>query len=92
MIAQRFGFGLTQFANGGITGGEGGLLSDVWEHVRGAVTLGWEFLSTTDQMGAFRKDLERLRGCELLPPDVEVGAFIFDVRSGALDPVDPEAG
>jgi tape measure domain-containing protein len=45
-VARRFGFGLTQFANGGITGGEsGGLLSDVWEHVRGAATLGWEFLS-----------------------------------------------
>jgi carbonic anhydrase len=58
---------------------------------RGVDAIGWEFLSTTDQMSVFRKDLQRLRECELLPPDLEVGAFIFDVRTGALNPVDPDA-
>ncbi len=49
---------------------------------------GWEFLATTDQMAALRNDLERIRTCPLLPADLNVGAFIFDVRSGELVPVD----
>jgi carbonic anhydrase len=49
---------------------------------------GWEFLSTTDQLGALRQDVQRIRDCELLPPDLVVGAFVFDVRSGELVPAD----
>ncbi len=47
---------------------------------------GWEFLATTDQMAALDEDLERISSCPLLPPGLAVGAFIFDVRSGALIP------
>lgn len=53
----------------------------------GVDAIGWEFLSTTDQMATLKKDLVRIRECELIPADVELGAFIFDVRTGALEPV-----
>jgi carbonic anhydrase len=48
----------------------------------------WEFLATTDQLAELRADVERIVACELLPADLEIGAFIFDVRSGELVPVD----
>lgn len=54
---------------------------------RGVDAIGWEFLSTTDQLATLRRDLARIRECELIPPDVELGAFIFDVHTGALEPV-----
>lgn len=47
---------------------------------------GWEFLATTDQRATLCDDLERIRACPLLPPDLEVEGFIFDVHSGALEP------
>jgi carbonic anhydrase len=48
----------------------------------------WEFLANPDQRAALRVDVARLRGCELLPPDLVVGTFVFDVHSGELRPVD----
>jgi carbonic anhydrase len=48
----------------------------------------WEFLATTDQLATLRADIERIRACPLLPPDLDVGGFIFDVHSGALVSVD----
>jgi carbonic anhydrase len=48
----------------------------------------WEFLASPDPIATLRADLVRLRGCELLPPDVVVGAFMFDVHSGELRPID----
>ena len=55
---------------------------------RGVDASGWEFLSSQDQLATVRSDVERIRSCPLLPPDLEVGAFVFDVRSGELVPVD----
>ncbi len=52
----------------------------------GVDAIGWDFLATTDQEATVRQDLERIRSCELIPKDVEVAAFRFDVRSGALTP------
>jgi carbonic anhydrase len=52
--------------------------------MRGVDASGWEFLASTDQLATLTHDIQRLSGCPLLPPDLEVGAFIFDVRSGAL--------
>jgi carbonic anhydrase len=49
---------------------------------------GWEFLTSTDQLATMHTDLERIRACPLLPPDLEVGGFIFDVRTGELAAVD----
>jgi carbonic anhydrase len=54
---------------------------------RGADARGWEFLATTDRDAALDEDLARISSCPLLPPDLQVGAFVFDVRTGALDRV-----
>jgi carbonic anhydrase len=58
------------------------------EAVRGVDTTGWDFLATTDQVATLRHDIQLIVSCPLLPPDLEVGGFIFDVHSGALLPVD----
>jgi carbonic anhydrase len=53
---------------------------------RGVDAAGWDFLATTDQVATLRADIARIESCPLLPPDLEVGGFIFDVHSGALVP------
>ena len=55
---------------------------------RGVDATGWEFLASTDQASTLRADIARIRSCALLPPDLVVGAFIFDVHSGDLAPMD----
>ena len=55
--------------------------------LRGVDASGWEFLASTDQRATLRADLDAIRACPLLPPDTVVGGFIFDVHSGALEPV-----
>lgn len=52
--------------------------------LRGADAAGWEFLASTDQLTTMHDDIARIEACPLLPPDLEVGGFVFDVRSGAL--------
>jgi hypothetical protein len=47
----------------------------------------WEPLTTPDHVSALRADLVRLRSCPLLPADLEVGTFVYDVREGRLVPV-----
>jgi carbonic anhydrase len=54
------------------------------EERRGLDASGWDFLASSDQMGTLRADIERIRGCELLPPDLEVGGFVLDVHTGTL--------
>jgi hypothetical protein len=56
--------------------------------IRGVDTTGWEFLTSTDQLVTLRRDIERIETCPLLPPDLQVQGFIFDVHSGALMPID----
>jgi carbonic anhydrase len=55
--------------------------------LRGADASDWEFLAMSDQRSAVRDDLARIKACPLVPPEVIVGGFIFDVRTGALSPV-----
>ncbi|HVC71065.1 MAG TPA: carbonic anhydrase [Acidimicrobiales bacterium] len=57
------------------------------EAQRGVVAAGWDFLATTDQLATLHHDIDRIERCPLLPPDLEVAGFIFDVHSGALLPV-----
>lgn len=52
----------------------------------GADAAGWEFLAFTDQHATLHDDLERIRSCPLLPTDLTVAGFVFDVRTGALIP------
>lgn len=56
--------------------------------VRGVDASGWDFLASTDPKATMQADLERIRSCELLPDGLIVGGFVFDVRSGALTPVE----
>jgi carbonic anhydrase len=58
------------------------------EAQRGVATTGWDFLATTDQQATMRHDMALIKSCPLLPSDLEVGGFIFDVHSGALVAVD----
>jgi carbonic anhydrase len=48
----------------------------------------WDPLAVEDQVGALRGDLDRLRTSPLLPDDLVVGAFVYDVADGSLTPVD----
>jgi carbonic anhydrase len=56
--------------------------------LRGVDASGWEFLTTNDQLATLRADLDLIRACPLLPPDLAVGGFVFDVHTGALIPMD----
>jgi carbonic anhydrase len=49
----------------------------------------WEFLTSTDQLATLRGDLQRIRDCELLPADLVIGGFVFDVHTGELRPAAP---
>ena len=57
------------------------------EERRGVDASGWEFLGSTEPLVTLHDDIERIRSCPLLPEDLEVGGFVFDVRSGELVPV-----
>jgi carbonic anhydrase len=56
--------------------------------LRDADASGWTFEATTDQLTSVRADLERIRDCELISEEVAVGALLFDVHTGALEPLD----
>jgi carbonic anhydrase len=58
---------------------------------RGVDAAGWHFLATTDQVATLRDDMARIRSCPLLPGDLDVGGFIFDVHRGDLRMVDDGA-
>jgi carbonic anhydrase len=51
---------------------------------RGVDATGWEFLATRDQEKTLDADLARIAACPLLPTGLDVGGFVFDVRTGAL--------
>jgi carbonic anhydrase len=55
---------------------------------RGVDASGWEFLTSTDQLATLHDDIALIESCALLPRDLQVGGFIFDVHSGELVPVD----
>jgi carbonic anhydrase len=56
--------------------------------IRGVDTTGWDFLASTDQRATLHQDIALITSCVLLPPDLQVGGFIFDVHSGELVPAD----
>lgn len=56
--------------------------------IRGVDAAGWDFLTSTDQLATLRHDIDVITSCVLLPPELQVGGFIFDVHSGELVPVD----
>ena len=56
------------------------------EDVTGTSAEGWDFGADADQVATLQADLEKIRSCPLLPDDLEVAGFVFDVRTGALTP------
>ena len=58
------------------------------EERSGVDARGWDFLATTDQRATMVRDIGLIETCPLLPSDLEVGGFIFDVHSGALVPLE----
>jgi len=53
----------------------------------GAGAPSWRFLTIADPRTVLLADLQRIRDCPLLPPDLVLGAFRYDVASGALHTV-----
>ena len=47
----------------------------------------WDPLAVDDQLGALRADLDKLRDSPLLPDDLVVAGFVYDVETGALEAV-----
>ncbi len=54
----------------------------------GVNTSSLEFSTTTDQLGALAKDVNRVRSYPLLNTGVEVGGAIYDVKTGSITPID----
>lgn len=44
----------------------------------------WDFLPIADQAATLAADVERVRSCPLLPTDLIVGGFVYDVDTGRL--------
>ncbi len=55
---------------------------------RGVDATAWQFLASQDQPATMRADMERITSCPLLPQDLQVGGFIFDVHTGELIPLE----
>ncbi|MET0919635.1 MAG: carbonic anhydrase [Acidimicrobiia bacterium] len=56
------------------------------EDASGGDATGWEFLAFTDQASTLQADLELIRACPLLPADLTVAGFVYDVHTGELLP------
>ena len=54
----------------------------------GIDTRSLEFRTMSDQEASVRLDVQRVRSLPFLPKDFEVAGFIYDVRTGRLQPVD----
>lgn len=50
----------------------------------GVSTVGWDFLTMTDQMASLRADLQLIKDCPLLPDSLVVGGFRYGVHDGSL--------
>jgi carbonic anhydrase len=60
------------------------------QRVYGTDAAGWDFLPIDDQDRVLLADLATIRACPLLPDDLGVGGFVYDVDTGRLrGPVTP---
>ncbi len=55
-------------------------------------TDGWEFLAMPDADDALRQDVETIRDCPLLPSDIPVEGWRYDVETGLVERVVPASG
>jgi carbonic anhydrase len=54
----------------------------------GEDTDGWTFRTLDDQRAALLADVATIETCPLIPDDVTVAGFVYDVDTGALERVD----
>ena len=52
--------------------------------LRDADASGWEFLTVSDRDTVLRADIAKVRECTLLPDDLVVAGFVYDVDTGQL--------
>jgi carbonic anhydrase len=55
-------------------------------HAAGADASGWDFVPIDDHARALRADIDLIRRCPLLPSDLAVAGFVYDVDTGRLEP------
>ncbi len=79
---------IVQHTDCAVTHSTGAEIHALIEERLGVDASAWEFCTTTDQEAAIREDLARIRACPLLPPDLEVAGFIYDVTTGGLTVVE----
>ncbi len=60
------------------------LIHEAVAEASGADSVDWDFLAIGDQAATVREDLDLLRTCELLPGDLVVAGFLFDIETGEL--------
>lgn len=60
-------------------------IEQVVEGITGRSARHVDFMTIDDQREVLREDAQRLRRCELFPEGIEVGEFIFDVRTGKIE-------
>ena len=63
-------------------------IHDLIDDKYGIDTRSLEFKTTTDQVGALKMDVTRVRSYPLLRDGVHVGGAIYDVKTGTISPVD----
>ncbi len=78
----------TQCRMVGVTDDE---LRTVLQDSTGMDTSEFEFHAIPDQASIVAQDLATVRGCPLLPDDLPVAGFLYDVASGRLQPIDEQA-
>ncbi|MEV2276632.1 carbonic anhydrase [Nocardiopsis sp. NPDC049922] len=64
------------------------VVHDLIQEEYGVDTRSLEFHTNSDQLGALRHDLERIRHHPLLPAGLPVAGAVYDVDSGRVNPVD----
>ena len=79
---------LVQHTECAVVGSSEATMHEKVEEASGKSAAGWEFLAEEDQLATLRADLEKIRACPLLPEDLEVAGFVFDVRTGELVPAE----
>ena len=79
VIIQHTDCGMTK-----VTDGE---LRDLLRERRGVAPESLDFLAIDDHRDAIHNDIDFLRACPFLAPDLEISGLLYDVHSGRATPV-----
>jgi carbonic anhydrase len=78
---------LIQHTDCGVANNTQSTIEDVVQAVSGESASAIDFLTIDDQVATLHADADKIRNHQLLDDGIEVGEFMFDVRSGALDQI-----